>query len=92
MLQLFESRTYYLSFPAYSDSIAHRSRMKFPYRSRKSMPFWVWAATLSYWSLKSKKNMKPQGTFTDQAFYLNAQFRQKSESNMSKYITFEIIL
>jgi hypothetical protein len=38
----------YLSFVAYSCSIFDLWSTKFPYFSRKSMPFCVWAAILSY--------------------------------------------
>ena len=45
----------YLSLEAYSCSILHRWSMKWPYRSRKSIPFCVWAAIQSYWSWNRKE-------------------------------------
>lgn len=45
----------YLSLYAYSHSIVALSRIKCPYFSRKSIPFCVCRAKLSYWSCKTKK-------------------------------------
>lgn len=45
----------YLSFPAYSNSIAQRSFTKFPYLSKNSIPLCVWVARLSYWSCEQEK-------------------------------------
>ena len=40
----------YRSFEAYSCSILHLWSTKWPYFSRKSIPFCVWLAMESYWS------------------------------------------
>lgn len=46
----FQIQQTHLSFPAYSTSMALRSRIKLPYRSKKSIPFCVCVARFSYWS------------------------------------------
>lgn len=43
-------RNSYLSFPAYSNSIAHLSFKKCVYFSHTSIPLQVWDDILSYWS------------------------------------------
>ena len=43
---------FYLNFWAYSASILLLASTKWPYFSRKSIPFWVWTAIWSYWSWK----------------------------------------
>ena len=48
----------YRNLDAYSCSILHRWSTKWPYFSRNSMPFWVCAAMLSYWSWKLNKEQK----------------------------------
>jgi len=42
----------HLSLPAYSVSMATRSRKKLAYLSRASMPLFVCIARLSFWSWK----------------------------------------
>lgn len=59
--------TSHLSFAAYSNSIAQRSRMKWPYLSRNSIPFCVCRDRFSNWSWKHRENdrkEKKQHLFT----------------------------
>lgn len=53
----------YLNFAAYSTSMAQRSLTKFPYFSRNSIPFSVWAETLGNWSWKFKIEWKLLNVF-----------------------------
>lgn len=51
----------YLSFAAYSTSMAHRSRIKWPYLSRNSIPFCVCRDRFSNWSCNENKMDKLNG-------------------------------